>query len=251
MFDNLISDNLSEIDRSIIFYIINNPDLCSLMRVRDLAEATHVSPATIIRFVKRVGYDSFTALKVDIRKKLVEGNLHTAHHLSQHSHHEPMNFDADFDQKIDQLVKRLETSHVTYCVGLGSSGIMAEYCTRLLNTLGFVSLSSKDGHLPYFWSKDLKHQNNNLIVFSTSGETRELVGLVQNFGDRAPIFVTSITNHNTNSLASVSDLNISYYITPDRLSLHVDLTSQIPALYIIETIIRKLHANRINLTETL
>lgn len=240
MFNNIDYDSLSVIDRSIINYIVHNPEISSLMRVRELADATHVSPSTIIRFVKRVGYDSFTELKLDIHKNLVRDASVITSNLSQLSYKEPLVFESNFEEKIDKLVTRIAQAEVTFCVGIGSSGIMAEYFSRLLNSLGHLSLFYQDAGLPYFLGKDYSRETSNLIFFSTSGETRELVTTAQTI--EPPLTYTiSITNNSMNALAAETDLNIAYYVTLDRFIYNVDFTSQIPVVYIIETVIRKLH----------
>ena len=45
----------SETDLQIANYISNNQESVAFMRVRELAEKTHVSPATIVRFTKKNG----------------------------------------------------------------------------------------------------------------------------------------------------------------------------------------------------
>ncbi|QIK68914.1 MurR/RpiR family transcriptional regulator [Erysipelothrix sp. HDW6C] len=250
MFDDLNLETLSDIDLSIISYIINNPQVASLMRVRDLADAVHVSPSTIMRFIERTGFDSFAALKVEIKQHLLSDKHRiNVSKVKEINHSEPMVFGDDFEKKIQELATRIANARITYCVGMGSSGIMADYLTRLLNSIGYMSMASKDAYLPVLWNTELFNNDNVLLVFSTSGETREIAQMMQTLAKRRP-YTASITNHHHNTVAHNSDLNIPYYIPKDRLSFHVDLTSQIPVMYIIETIVRHLHQMRIASKET-
>lgn len=250
MFEYLDYDSLSDIDLSIIKYILNNPELASLMRVRDLAQAVHVSPSTIMRFLEHVGYDSFMALRVDIKNKLIiDEELATAKNLTHINYNEQLKFGNNFEDSMDELAHRIANANITYIMGLGSSGIMAEYAHRILNSIGYNSYISKDGHLPILWNKDLFDENNVLLILSTSGETKEILKTLQHLPKARP-FIVSITNHDQNSLSNISDLNIPYYIAKDRLSFHIDLTSQIPVVHIIETLVKVLHQYRLTTNET-
>lgn len=250
MFENIDVTTLSEIDRSIIRFIVNSPELASLMRVRDLADAVHVSPSTVMRFLDHLGYDSFAALKVEIKQKLLDAkSLLESKNLAKVNYTEQLNFDDDFELKIEELADRISEAKITYLMGLGSSGIMADYANRLLSSIGYHCTVSKDGFIPILWNQDIFDRNNVLLIFSTSGETKEIVSAAHNIGKNRA-YVVSVTNHNHNTLAHASDLNIPYYIPQGRLSFHVDLSSQIPVVYIIEALVRILHQRRILSNET-
>lgn len=250
MFENVDINTLSDIDRSLIKYILNNLEIASLMRVRDLADAVHVSPSTVMRFLDHVEYDSFAALKVDIKQKLIDTkSLIDSKNLAKVNYTEHLNFDDDFESKIEELADRISEANITYLMGLGSSGIMADYCSRLLISIGYRCHVSKDGYLPILWNEQIFDHSNVILLFSTSGETKELMNVTKNLGDKRA-FIASITNNNHNTIAVQSNLNIPYYITKDRLSFHVDLTSQMSVVYIIEALVRILHQRRIQSDKT-
>ncbi|SQA99585.1 Uncharacterised protein [Cedecea neteri] len=50
----------------------------------------------------------------------------------------------------------------------------------------------------------------------------------------------SITSHENSSLAKLADFNISWHIPPVRIAGVYDITTQIPVIYILETIGRRL-----------
>ena len=57
----------TETDQQIAQYIVNHQEAVAFMRVRELAEKTHVSPATIVRFTKKMGFASFPELRVTLK----------------------------------------------------------------------------------------------------------------------------------------------------------------------------------------
>ena len=54
--------------------------------------------------------------------------------------------------------------------------------------------------------------------------------------------IISITNNEDSTLSKISDINIGYYVQQEKTE-DKDITTQIPALYIIETIGRRLYKN--------
>ena len=77
------------------------------------------------------------------------------------------------------------------------------------------------------------------IVFSVSGESRDTISHLQRFKERG-CTVVSVTNSENCTIARMSDYNIAYYITYHRLKVY-DVTSQIPAMCIVERTGKKLY----------
>lgn len=243
MFKEIDTLTLSEIDQQIISYVLNNLEKVSYMRVRDLALAVHVSPSTIMRFVERTGYETFSNFKYAVKKEL-EHRESLNDTVSHFSVSELLIFDENFESQLDTFVHKISTAKIVYCAGLGSSGIMADYFNRQISSLGYTVVSSKDGYLPFLWNPNLFNEQNLLVVFSSSGETQEILKMMKLMTGSKP-FIISITNHRDNTLASLSDMNIPYFINDDHLMYHVTMTSQIPVMFIIESVARKLHKIRV------
>lgn len=54
---------LNDTETNIYQYVIKNTDAVLKMKVRDLANATFVSTATIVRFCQKLGCEGFTEFK--------------------------------------------------------------------------------------------------------------------------------------------------------------------------------------------
>jgi len=52
--------------------------------------------------------------------------------------------------------------------------------------------------------------------------------------------IVSITNSENCTISKISDLNISYYVQQEKIGIS-DITTQIPVLYMIESIGKRLH----------
>ena len=59
-------DNLSKSDQAISDYLIANIDSAAMLSIQEFAQKTQVSTATISRFSKKIGFNSFQELKLAI-----------------------------------------------------------------------------------------------------------------------------------------------------------------------------------------
>ncbi|NLC96862.1 MAG: SIS domain-containing protein [Erysipelotrichaceae bacterium] len=120
--------------------------------------------------------------------------------------------------------------------GIGSSGILAEYAARSISSSGKICYFIKDPFYPIFTQEI---SNTLLIVFSVSGNTEEALQFVLNFKSPNNLLI-SITNGKDNKLAKLSDYNLSYNM-PSVVNegYYLNLTSQIPVLYIIEAMMKE------------
>lgn len=76
------------------------------------------------------------------------------------------------------------------------------------------------------------------IVLSVSGESEQVVKIVNGL-KKADCRVISITNTEQCTVARLADIGLSYYITMRRGEEKVDYSSQVPAVYLIETLGKK------------
>lgn len=52
-------DKLSDVDLAIYRYIVSHDEKVPYMRVRELAAGACVSNSSVMRFIRKIGYDSF------------------------------------------------------------------------------------------------------------------------------------------------------------------------------------------------
>ena len=64
------SGSLSQADLAIVEYVNRNPEAVLKMTSRSLAEATFVSPSTVVRLCQKVGFGSFGNMKVALAREL-------------------------------------------------------------------------------------------------------------------------------------------------------------------------------------
>lgn len=228
-------NDLTSIEQSVYSYILGNEEKVSYMRIRDLAEATHVSTATILRLIKKLGYDGFVEFRTTLKYKV---NEVSELDLNEEYLKEFFNrsFNDNYQQYIDQAVDKVMEADMVFFLGIVSSGSFAEYGAQLLSHLGIPTFTFTD---PYYrFVGDYNHQRIAFIVISASGESQGILDMVRN-SMHLNRSVISITNTSLNTLAKHSDVNIAYHVKDERLEGKANVSTQIPVCFLLETLVRK------------
>ncbi|MBM7541049.1 MurR/RpiR family transcriptional regulator [Amphibacillus cookii] len=237
MFSSEIIASFNDLETSIYNYICQNSEKVAYMRIRELADATHVSTATILRFCRKLNCEGYSEFKAKLKMELKK-NKKTSIKSSQHAMLEffERTLNTDRDQQITEAAKLILQADNVIFIGNGSSGILAEYGARYFSGLGKFSTHIKDFSYPIH-SK--LRQNSVTIALSVSGEnpfTLSQLNQLKQEGSK----VISITNNKLSTLAKISDINISYYITEEFFQ-ETNITTQVPVVFIIESIAREIH----------
>lgn len=237
MFSNEIIASFNDLETSIYHYICQNKEKIPYMRIRELADETHVSTATILRFCRKLNCEGFTEFKIKFKLYLQENKM-TSIKGSKQSIVEffERTLRGDLDEKIIEAAELINTADNIIFIGIGSSGILAEYGARYFSSLGKFSLYIKDPHFPIHSSI---RSSSATIALSVSGETPFTVTHLNQLKQEGSKII-SITNSRLSTIAKVSDLNIAYYVTEETFE-QSNITTQVPVVYILEAVAREIH----------
>lgn len=234
---------LTETDRVIYDYVMQHKEEIYYMRVRDLAEAAHVSPASVVRLMKKGGYESFAEFKLEIRrqtKQVQQQAVFDTKEIVDEFFNRTLS--KDYNYQLDRAVELIHKASMVIFLGIGTSGILAEYGSRQFVNLGKRTFFVKDPFYP------LGNSNENFtgsvaIILSVSGETKQVLEQMETLKEQGSKII-SITNTSGNTLAKNSDVNLAYHLTPEVIKPEVNITSQVPVTYLLETLARKNYAKR-------
>mgnify|MGYP005760683641 FL=1 len=207
------------------------------MPIKELAAMAHVSTATILRFCRKCGADRYSEFKIKYREHL-EGKRDA---LKDDGTAELQSFvnqawSEDFQESIEMAFQYLRKSRCTIFIGVGSSGMLGKYGARYFSNVGRFSLFIDDPWLPVL--QDLA-ENTVTIALSESGLTSQTITIASQLQERGSRLI-SITNNANSVLARMADCNISYHVA-EALVNERNVTTQIPVIYIIETLAKKLY----------
>ena len=224
MFRYEVIQSLNNLELSLYEYIMKNSKKVIYMRIRELAEEAHVSTTTILRFCKKLNCEGFSEFKVvndDTSEiinflKNIEGS--------------------DLDNRLDKLCNMVKMANSIIFLGIGSSGILCKYASRYFSSIGKFTFHIDDPFFP----KNFKCYGESLIIaLSVSGETPTTIENITRF-KKENCTIASITNTENCTIAKISDLNLPYYVQQVKVN-YSDITTQIPVLYMIERIGKKLY----------
>lgn len=237
MFTKEMMDTFTDLDLAVYDCIVKNRGRISRMPIKELAAMAHVSTATILRFCRKCGADGYSEFKIKYREHL-EGKRDA---LKDDGTAELQSFvnqarSEDFQESIEMAFQYLRKSRCTIFIGVGSSGMLGKYGARYFSNVGRFSLFIDDPWLPVL--QDLA-ENTVTIALSESGLTGQTITIASQLQERGSRLI-SITNNANSVLARMADCNISYHVA-EALVNERNVTTQIPVIYIIETLAKKLY----------
>jgi DNA-binding MurR/RpiR family transcriptional regulator len=137
-----------------------------------------------------------------------------------------------FTQKLEEAASIVAEADTVIFIGIGSSGILAEYGARYFSSLGKFSMYIKDPFMPIH-----ANLNNSItIALSVSGEGNYTISHIHQLKEKGSK-ILSITNNRQSTIAKLADVNISYYVAEEFVA-HSNVTTQIPVIYILEEMAR-------------
>lgn len=211
------------------------------MTVRECAEKTFTSTATIIRLGQKLGFDGFS----DFKFYLKEANSSAAETFSYGENLTELNVFIRHlkksSQKFDQAIKMVKKARMVIFLGVGTSGALAEYAARYFTNSGLEAYAIND---PYQTLKSLGRKDVVTIVLSVSGETDKIIERLS-FLRENQAQIIAITNHTHTTIGKLSDVNLTYEFQEVR-SIYdplENLTSQLPVLGYIEMLAQKASQN--------
>ena len=237
MFSHVAIASLNNLEMLVYNYVIKNRDKVMYMTIRELADAVGVSTTTVLRFCRKLKCEGYSEFRVRFKLYLEQNEPQQANFGASEiiSFFKGVNND-EFDKLLDQAVDIILSSERIIFVGAGTSGALAKYGARFFSNVGKFSNHIDD---PYFPVTNDMARNALAIVLSVSGETEEILRFASQFSLHN-CKVLSVTSHENSRLAKLADFNLSWHVPQTRIAGVYDITTQIPVIYILESLGRKL-----------
>ncbi len=237
MFSHAAIASLNNLEMLVYNYVIKNRDKVMYMTIRELADAVGVSTTTVLRFCRKLKCEGYSEFRVRFKLYLEQNEPQQANFGASEiiSFFKGVNND-EFDNLLDQAVDIILSSERIIFVGAGTSGALAKYGARFFSNVGKFSNHIDD---PYFPVTNDMARNALAIVLSVSGETEEILRFASQFSLHN-CKVLSVTSNEHSRLAKLADFNLSWHVPQTRIAGVYDITTQIPVIYILESLGRKL-----------
>lgn len=227
----------NETDLQIYKYVLANEQDVTYMSIRELAKATCVSTSTVLRFCEKSGCEGYSEFKNRLKEYLEDRTLmKPGDDTKEILDYFNGTYTDAFEEEIAESVRMIDSASLVIFVGMGPSGLLAQYGARYFSNVGKFSLSISDSGYPF---PNEMGSNTLVVALSVSGESTRLIRQLKECQSRHAKLL-AIVNESSSTVGRMADLCISYRFKELRSENDCNLTSQVPVMFIIETLARRL-----------
>ena len=244
--------DLNETDFVIYKHIMANIYDIKKTSIRELAEATHTSTASVLRFCKKFGTTGYSEFKILLENHIK--NISTQKILDTYNYEDELiNFisrsrEEWFNDRLEESAYLLMEKELIVFIGVGSSKIVAEYGALYFSSIFNMALHIDDPtNYPINYLSSELAQKMCVIALSVSGETKEVLDYLNHL-NLSESSVITVTNNMKSTVSRLSDISIPYFISVEKVN-SADITTQIPAMFIIEKLAKKVRKLKLALPD--
>ncbi|GAA0737871.1 MurR/RpiR family transcriptional regulator [Clostridium oceanicum] len=239
--------NLNKSESELLDFFIKNASNIKNMKIQDVASKTFISPASIIRFCKKLGFSGYSELKTNLSMSITDND-----NLSISQGHNQINILKDIektkdminDSMIDQILNLLDNANKIDFFGAGSSEMICKEISKKFRTLGRAAYSYDDSSIMFLSASSLK-KNDVVFAISLSGETNSVLK-ASNIAKTRGATVISVTNMSINSLCKIADKSLFVNSTSFKIQ-NLNFESRLQCLFLMEYIFFK-YLNKLNIS---
>lgn len=232
MFDYETIKSFNELEMLVYNYIIEHKQEVKYMTIRELADAIHVSTSTVLRFCRKNDCDGYSEFRMKFKMYLSEEKKKQPQNgIDEITHFFQYVSTPAFENTLSVAANAIRNAKQLIFIGIGTSGCLGKYGARYFSNLDKYSQHIEDPYFPI----GTDTEKTVVIALSVSGETPEVIKLAERFKFHSCKLI-SITNKNSCTLAKMSDYNLSYYVTERMVREEYNITTQIPVIYLLETL---------------
>lgn len=206
-------------EQQIADYILNNPEQALNKTVGELARLSGTSPAAIVRFSHRIGFESFSAMKVGLAK-----HFHTNQYFEKdmiitagdsyevcaskllaqvedvcRSTADHIDYDA-----LSRAIHMLDHAECIYLLGVGSSGTTALDLQQKLIRINKKAIYLQDSQISLLATSTMT-RGDAVVAFSFSGATKVVEASVRAAKKRGA-FVLAVTGSPESPVGQLADV---------------------------------------------
>lgn len=231
-------------------YILDNSSDISNHSVQDFAKLSKTSPATVIRFCKKLGYGGFQEFKINLVKDITHKKNKsdivyeditiddTVSEIMQKLSYENIKVIQNTiklmdKNEVERAIEALDTGKRIYIFGVGASGLVAKDFQYKLMRIKKTVISYLDSHTQLASSANIE-RDDVAIGISYSGKTLETYKAIKIAKEKGATTI-AVTKYGSNPLSEISDINI--HIAGGEQNIRVGaITSRIAQLTAIDVL---------------
>ena len=171
--------SLSKQEKKVADYILEEKGKISYQSLQEIGRKINVGEATIVRFVKKIGFNGFQDLKINIAKEdfpMIETTYEDyIDNIEANINNTIANTKLLIDRKqLDKSINLIAKAERLFLYGVGSSGLAVQELQNKLLRFGKIALSYTDTHFQVM-SAAVTGKNDVVIAVTLSGETPDIL----------------------------------------------------------------------------
>lgn len=249
-------DEFTKKEKNIADFLIESKESIIDLSAKEIGEKTNTSGPTVVRFAKKMGFNSLNELKikisVNIEKKekkfeYLSEELDTRNIILRikNTIHNSVDKTIELleEDKVDKAIEVLIKSKSINIFGIGSSSIVGQDFYHKLARIGKKGTYYSDSHLQVATSVLLEKEDVALII-SYSGETKEMLECAKNARKKGSEVIAITKASVNNPLEKLSDIVLK--VAPKEKELREGaISSMISAIAIIDILFLGIAKNNI------
>ena len=184
--------SLAPAEQRVAKLCLADPRAFAKLPVSELADRSHVSKPTVVRFCRSVGYDGLSDFKLKLAGTVNEGVpfIHRSVDVDDKTNDVTVKVidntvaaflkyrndarSATIEKAVDALVEAYNAGRQVQFFGVGNSGIVAQDAQHKFFRMGVNTTAYSDGHMQVM-SASIVRPGDCVVVISNSGRTRDLI----------------------------------------------------------------------------
>lgn len=221
-------ESLNETETYVYNYVVKNTKKVLNESIRELANDTHVSTATVMRFCKKMGCEGFTELKYRLKENVEVQKTKEDDVNNQFDDFIEKVKSSDYLESIRRASEIIKQSDSILTFGIGSNSDFAKYTSRLLSHVGYYCYGVDGAAYPV--QRVLKGHQGVVIAFYERLQKKLLFEEIYRYKNKNYMIIM-ITKDNMGSMEHVCDEVI--HVSDGSVMLG-KIHSGIPILYTVE-----------------
>ncbi|EOR22228.1 MurR/RpiR family transcriptional regulator [Cytobacillus oceanisediminis] len=252
---------LSEKEKKIADYILENPEKIIHSTINELAEDLGVADATVFRFCKRIGFKGYQAMKIALASEVIEPIQQIHEEISENDSVKTVTekvFKSNVrtlentleilnGHSIEKAVEFLLQANRVEFYGTGGSAVIAMDAFHKFVRTGIKAFSFVDSHFQLMSSSQLS-ENDVAVIISHSGTNKDTINIMKTAKNNGAKTI-GITGYPKSPIAQNADVALftsseETEYRSEALSSRIGQLSLIDALYVNVMISNKNVANQ-------
>lgn len=215
-------ENMTDSEKKIAEYVLNNASEIYRLSAAELASLTDTSGASVIRFVKKIGFEGFQEFKIALAKNDVEEKgeevdydyidvKDTVREVMSKTARKNIKTIEDtlelLDEKqVEEAIDAIQKAKHIYLFGVGASALIAldfQYKLLRINKNAFMHL---DSHMQLSIAAHIEAEDV-AIAISYAGKTKEVYSALSKAKEKGAKCI-SITKYGSNPVSSIADIKL-------------------------------------------